>query len=603
MKDAMTAINEMNKQIEELDLDMNNAKKTLEKKYEWTSISRWALNAIINDELFELNNARSNLAVQMNSKVNQYNSQMQSVQKDMELRLQDYNMQQQAEQAQMQKIWFTMNLMNYRTPEQQMDMEFEAMVRKQEYIDWNIYSNDPATRKRAISNAVDRVLEEFAGIPMIRSREQMIQDIQNLVDNGMWLWEAITKNIREPIQTKPEYKSWLRQKFPPEQYEMWGTVFERDSNWNLTALNFPMQDATPQQVQWTGMSGQWLRNNNPWNIKDTQFWNVIWVGKNNMAQFATPEDWFDALVEKIKYNQTNSNSKYYWKTILEYFKIYAPSSDGNNPNAYANSVAKWLWVSVNTKIADVNALELAKLIAKHDSWYNYSSYDASRKTQWVVGWTGWITWTSWQKNTAIWYSPEQIAMFEDYVSKWDKALWASKDVINANLAEMWYTSVAQFKADQKARRATLQPDVKTLQLLEKLDSLEKWVKKYWPRSMEVWWPDLNADYNYVKNNLTLESLQVAKAKGATFGAMSDEEWSILSQSASALSPRISWTKFQKEIQNIREQVYANYPALKQWTTQTTQTISRPLNPYLWVQNASRPTNLYLQEGDEKYFNY
>jgi len=43
---------------------------------------------------------------------------------------------------------------------------------------------------------------------MIRSREQMIDDVKKLVDGGMSLGVAITKNLREPITGKPEYQYW-----------------------------------------------------------------------------------------------------------------------------------------------------------------------------------------------------------------------------------------------------------------------------------------------------------------------------------------------------------------------------------------------------------
>ena len=127
-----------------------------------------------------------------------------------------------------------------------------------------------------------------------------------------------------------------------------------------------------------------LHNNNPGNITDTTFWNVIWKDASWFAQFATPEDGFDALAEKIKYNQTNPNSGYYWMTILQYFNRYAPKFDrnwnptGNDPDGYAKSVADNLWVSVNTKIADLDTLEFAKQIAHHECGYDYSTYGKFR---------------------------------------------------------------------------------------------------------------------------------------------------------------------------------------------------------------------------------
>jgi hypothetical protein len=48
---------------------------------------------------------------------------------------------------------------------------------------------------------------------MVRSREQMIEDIQNQVDSGVELGTAITDNIRKPIMNKPEYKARTNKKF------------------------------------------------------------------------------------------------------------------------------------------------------------------------------------------------------------------------------------------------------------------------------------------------------------------------------------------------------------------------------------------------------
>lgn len=169
--------------------------------------------------------------------------------------------------------------------------------------------------------------------------------------------------------------------------------YSTDENWNIRHLttdeNGNVYYEKVEKVQtyaWSWMKWAWLRNNNPWNIKDNDFWNVLWHDERWFAKFATPEDWFDALVEKIIFNQTNPKSRYYWTTILEYFQIYAPSSDGNAPLAYAQSVAKQLWVWVNTPIKDVDPVKLAAAIAKHDSGYDYSTY-------WQFRWNTW-TWTA-----------------------------------------------------------------------------------------------------------------------------------------------------------------------------------------------------------------
>ena len=188
-----------------------------------------------------------------------------------------------------------------------------------------------------------------------------------------------------------------------------------DSNGQIWRLNInddgSVYSEKIEQVQtYSGswMKWAWLRNNNPWNIKDNDFWNVLWHDERGFAKFATPEDWFDASVEKIIFNQTNPKSRYYGTTLLEYFQIYAPSSDWNAPIAYAQSVAKQLWVGVNTPIKDVDPVKLAAAIAKHDSGYDYSTY-------WQFRWnaSAWWTWTVTSTNFSIDDIEIPWSIFED----------------------------------------------------------------------------------------------------------------------------------------------------------------------------------------------
>ena len=87
----------------------------------------------------------------------------------------------------------------------------------------DINSTDPYIKQKAITNAVDRVLETYKGIPMVRSREQMVADITNAVNAGQDLGQAISQNIIAPIQTKPEYQAKLAEdKAKGIKYETFG---------------------------------------------------------------------------------------------------------------------------------------------------------------------------------------------------------------------------------------------------------------------------------------------------------------------------------------------------------------------------------------------
>ena len=238
------------------------------------------------------------------------------------------------------------------------------------------------------------------------------------------------------------------------------------------------------------MKGKWLKNNNPWNIKDNEFWNVIWHDESWFAIFATPEDWFDALVEKIIYNQTNPNSRYYWKTIREYFRIYAPSSDGNNPDAYANSVAKQLWVSVDTPISELDPVLFAKEIAKHDSGYNYDTYGQFR------GW--WVTDTTWWKT----FTDRDYKNFEKFMnpdtSASDKKVIAQQYWYGDDLE--WMTKFANNALDSRSTSNDF--DINSIEIPDSVYIVDDWYqeRKVDPNSEE--WKKLKQEYinNYIKEN-------------------------------------------------------------------------------------------------------
>jgi len=64
----------------------------------------------------------------------------------------------------------------------------------------------------------------------------MVEDITVLVNGGMSLWEAITKNIREPIMNKSEYKRIMNEKFGVKYdqnvVEIWGKNYIQTTDAN-----------------------------------------------------------------------------------------------------------------------------------------------------------------------------------------------------------------------------------------------------------------------------------------------------------------------------------------------------------------------------------
>jgi hypothetical protein len=88
----------------------------------------------------------------------------------------------------MNELGFAMDLMNYETPQQKQEREWNYWVRQQEYTNGDINSKDYSTRYKAALKSVENLLKQYPGIPMVRSAEQMAEDIlKNMEANGTTL--------------------------------------------------------------------------------------------------------------------------------------------------------------------------------------------------------------------------------------------------------------------------------------------------------------------------------------------------------------------------------------------------------------------------------
>lgn len=96
-----------------------------------------------------------------------------------------------------------------------------------------------------------------------------------------------------------------------------------------------------------------FRNNNPGNLRF-----VGQVGatsdRDNFAVFKTYEEGFGALLRMIQNAATGKSKVYYpTMTILEFFKKYAPSSDNNHPEKYAQYVADRVALLISSPIKEL----------------------------------------------------------------------------------------------------------------------------------------------------------------------------------------------------------------------------------------------------------
>lgn len=93
------------------------------------------------------------------------------------------------------------------------------------------------------------------------------------------------------------------------------------------------------------------RNNNPGNLRYSPFE----IGKNkNFSVFKTYDDGWKALLHQLQIAADGRSSVYKpGMSLLQFFKLYAPAHDDNDPDRYARFVADYIGVPPTTKIKEL----------------------------------------------------------------------------------------------------------------------------------------------------------------------------------------------------------------------------------------------------------
>jgi hypothetical protein len=112
-------------------------------------------------------------------------------------------------------------------------------------------------------------------------------------------------------------------------------------------------DAIKQFEGWYPGSHSY-KTNNPGNLKYIGQIGTTGQDKNGFAVFKDYRSGYEALRSQIKF-AASGRSKYYKPTmnIIEFFHVYAPVRDSNDPDAYALFVCKKVGIDPQTKIKEL----------------------------------------------------------------------------------------------------------------------------------------------------------------------------------------------------------------------------------------------------------
>lgn len=275
--------------------------------------------------------------------------------------------------AQMHAAWM---------PTEQVKMYRDAMVSKTIAS----FPSLPANVREQVSQAIDKWQTPIQVIQSLKDQwysplaDVSGSKIVNIKVNG----EDVSVMQDAQGRLRPLDTSWLGISNMGGGMSGWGSYTPSNSN--------------PQA--WDPKATPAVRNNNPGNIKDK------WTAGNDSRWFAiynTPQEWFDALVNKLQNAQMGKSA---WAkpdmTLLQYMSKYAPSSDNNNPDAYARSIAKNLWISIATPISDIDPQWWAKEISRHEDGNMF-------KIMFESG-------NNWGNNSN--FKEELIPLYNKYLEKW-----------------------------------------------------------------------------------------------------------------------------------------------------------------------------------------
>jgi len=279
----------------------------------------------------------------------------------------------------------------------QMENSLELYKQQQILQSGDLTSTDPYIQQRGIENAVNQLYTQYP-IPWMESPALKIQKVKDLIAQWMTPQQAI-QQIESEIRGSQRYKDYLASEKAkitptkaPQIEEIWWVKYQYNETTNAYEPLNITSITRDQAIQNYGSTPA-VRNFNPWNIMDTGFgWEkVAW---ERFTRFESPEAGFNALVAKIQ-NIQAGNSRVYSPdmTITEYISKYAPASDNNNVWTYSGSIAKDLWVSVNTKIWQLDPIKLASAHAKHEDWNSYKMLlDLGIiNKDWTLAWGTWTT--------------------------------------------------------------------------------------------------------------------------------------------------------------------------------------------------------------------
>lgn len=395
-------------------------------------------------------------------------------------------------------------------------------------------------KQMALQSVLDDYYSKYGSI-IQRSEAQVINDVMAYArDNWVSLSQALEENFLKPLRSKPQFATlssggelW----YDPKIYKVWDNGYYFDQNGNLVSIwgwtsnweLYGFTDYTPisdedKKSKLNSFIAQHPLNSTWWQCGSfvNDYLQSLWYSrlytdpidkKKAVTNTDTASVWSVAVMDSKKYPQ-------YWHTAI---------------------VTAVNWDKV--KLLESNWGDDKKV---HERWVNKSDiawyFDPSKATS-----SGWNAWNGGN------YDPALEPFLKADPTKFSSTQWKA-------INNMWYTE-KQFMQIRNGYLKNLAstPDASTKKILDTIWSLINnypWERKL--KSTALWTDYINntlwnyiADYDFVKQNLTMDNLTKLKSQWATFGSLTEWERPRIENSASKLNKnKMSESAFKDELLDI-----------------------------------------------------
>lgn len=506
----------------------------------------------------------------------------------------------------LQGLGFAMTTASYRSPEQQAQLQLQtaqiqndmnllqtsmqndlnrynayATAKMQNQLQNEMYDlsvKDPTQLRNNLNNVLSQYYDEY-WMMIQRSQQQAVDDIlQYAKDNNVSVAEALSQNFIKQLQEKPQYKASLNKATwydPYANQQQWQYVMDEDWKVSLKISGYgeipdsafksrsSRQDAYEDVYNYTWWSWtdyvQCLSDS----IKDWSYWGQCGAFVNDVLKaWGADKIFWDSLKQKIE--ACNEENPQVWYAVV--FDFQKSSSDGINhghvgivTNVHDDwsidvleSNYDWKWTT-RTKTYSKNTVDRAV------KWYyrpeTYSNQPTLQPRENV---------SSTQNGSVItnqrWSYDKRYA--DDFAKILTDAEWKTyTDKDKALLiSQIWsedeyFNQLYAFKMEQESKWS--QNALNVLKTIQEFENLW-WTDRSWGK-LWAWGTSLvdEAEYNKFKQlqkQLQLQELFNAKARGATFWAMSQWEWDVLREASNSLN----WSQnrwFNAELENIKQALW------------------------------------------------